>query len=97
MDGDTVSPVTEDATAPGAMLLIYSVEAASLTFLQLPFYCLLFSLVAEPVPQGMLDAREEPTIPGTTVTLTEIGNKTLTGTKSYKEGREPRIFRSGRG
>jgi len=41
----------------------------------------------------MLDAREEPTIPGTTVTLTEIDIKTLRGTKS----REPHIFRSGRG
>lgn len=37
--------------------------------------------------QGMLDAREEPTIPGITVTFIEIDIKTLRGTKSHKESR----------
>lgn len=106
MDWDTVSPGTEVSIAPVPMLLIYSVETANLTVtgrvealtsLQLPFCCLPFSLVAEPVTQGMLDAREEPTIPGTTVTLAEIDIKTLRGTESHEESREPHIFRSGRG
>lgn len=39
----------------------------------------------------MLDAREEPTIPGITVTFIEIDIKTLRGTKSHKERGTPHL------